>query len=379
MNRRDFLWAGSAAGMALAAGARGWMGPMGLGPQSYASEPPAYSVVPVVGDGRWIWNKPPETERGYLEPRSFSLSVGMEMEGIGDATEIQGSTAVPVEHPEQKIDSVQLETEGCEATLRQLTSTAGQLYWSAPAIAKGQTIKAVAHYKLTLTKQYQGYERDQFPEKQDPPAEVRKNFLQDSPGIETRSRQVRALVTEISKTTSKHPWDLARAFATWIPQHIKPQIGSYTSVATALETRRGDCEEMSGIFVALCRAVGIPARLVWVPNHAWSEMYLTDNDGQGHWLPVHTACYFWFGWNGAHELVLQKGDRLVTPERRKQLRLIDDWLQWSGRRPRTRFVAELAPEAASPGDDAGPGARRKEPNGQWALIGEHSQDRYVRR
>lgn len=378
MNRRDFLWAGSAASLALAAGARNWPG---MAPQSSASTPPAFSVVPVVGDGHWIWNKPPETDRGYLEPRSFRLSVGMEMEGIGESTEIQSSTAVPVAHPEQKIDSVELEVDGCEATLRELSPTAGQLYLSAPSLSKGQTIKAIAHYKLTLSKQYQGYERDQFPEKQEVPAEVRKNFLQDSPGIETRSRQVRALVTELSKnTSSKHPWDLAKTFASWIPQHIKPQIGSYTSVATALDTRRGDCEEMSGIFVALCRAVGIPARLVWIPNHAWAEMYLTDNDGQGHWLPVHTACYFWFGWNGAHELVLQKGDRLLTPERgKKQLRLIDDWLQWSGRKPRTRFVAELTPEATSAGEDAGPGARRKEANGQWGLIGEHSQDRYVRR
>ena len=30
------------------------------------------------------------------------------------------------------------------------------------------------------------------------------------------------------------------------------------------------------MLVALCRAGGIPARLVWVPNHNWAEFY----DGQ---------------------------------------------------------------------------------------------------
>lgn len=379
MNRRQFLGTGTAAGLALAVAARGWQRPSRFSALSDASTPPAHSVVPVVGDGRWIWNTPPESQRGYLEPRPFRLSVGVELEGIGDATEIQGSTAVPVEHPEQKLDSVELETDGCEASLRRLTPTAGQLYFSAPAIAKGGSIKALAHYRLTLCKQYQAYERDQFPAKQEVPADIRKNFLQDSPGIETRSRQVRALAAELSAAAGKHPWDLAQAFAAWIPKNIQPQIGSYTSVTAALDNRRGDCEEMSGIFVALCRAVGIPARLVWVPNHAWAEMYLSDQQGKGHWLPVHTACYFWFGWTGAHELVLQKGDRLAMPERRKQLRLIDDWLQWSGRRPRARFVAELAPEAVSPGEDAGPGARRKSAGGPWELTGDYTSDKYVRR
>ena len=65
---------------------------------------------------------------------------------------------------------------------------------------------------------------------------------------------------------------------------------------TALKERRGDCEEMAGIFVALCRHCDIPARLVWVPNHNWAEFYLTDDQGEGHWIPAHTACYHWFGW-----------------------------------------------------------------------------------
>ena len=66
----------------------------------------------------------------------------------------------------------------------------------------------------------------------------------------------------------------------------------------------------------------------------WSEMYLTDNDGTAHWIPVHTACYFWFGWTDAHELVIQKGDRLHLPERGNRFfRLQEDWMQWGGHRP----------------------------------------------
>ncbi len=164
-----------------------------------------------------------------------------------------------------------------------------------------------------------------------------------------------------------------------MPKNIKPQIGTYTSVSTALETLRGDCEEMAGVFVALCRAVGIPARLVWIPNHTWAEFFLVDADKHGHWIPAHTACYSWFGWNGVHELVLQKGDRVQVPERHRQLRLLEDWTRYSGRRPQIRYTAELKPLPDSPDGDPGPGARRKDEKGEWKVVGDHTFNKYVRR
>lgn len=208
--------------------------------------------------------------------------------------------------------------------------------------------------------------------------EVRSQYLGNSPGIETRSKQVAALL-DMLRGEGDYPWDLARKFAQWVPKNIRPQIGSYTSVLKALETRRGDCEEMAGVFTALCRAADIPARLVWVPNHTWSEFYLTDGEGKGHWIPAHTACYFWFGWTGAHELVLQKGDRVRVPEERRLMRLLEDWMQWSGTKPDARYLAELDPLPPETGGDPGPGARRKIATGEWKLVGNHPMDRYARR
>ncbi|MEM2419924.1 MAG: transglutaminase-like domain-containing protein [Candidatus Bathyarchaeia archaeon] len=61
----------------------------------------------------------------------------------------------------------------------------------------------------------------------------------------------------------------------------------------ALENRKGDCSEYSYLFVALCRAAGIPARVqagfafryvneVMEDGHMWAEYYL-ENYG---WIPV---------------------------------------------------------------------------------------------
>jgi hypothetical protein len=387
MQRRDFLRIAMGGTGAIGSGALGCGGyalfdrmaagaPRAL--QSASFPAPAFSVIPVVGDGKWIWTEPPAEGVGYLEPRSYSLKIGIELEAIGDADSVLATTPVPVAHAEQKIEEVRLETDGCEATLRELAPGMGQLLLSADSIAQGTVAKAIAHYTLTLFKQYHKYERDQFPEKQKPPADVRKAYLQDSPGIQTSIKPVRALAAELTEGLT-HPWDKARRFAEWIPKNIRPQIGTYTSVSAALEHRLGDCEEMSAVFVALCRSIGVPARLVWVPNHNWSEFYLTDSEGTGHWIPAHTACYSWFGWTGAHELVIQKGDRVVCPEQHKRVRLLEDWMQWGGRKPRSKYVAELTPLPPAEGDDAGPGHRIKDAKGEWKVVGDHELDRYVRR
>ncbi len=377
MDRRGFLQLG------LGAAACGGMKAFGSVPCNLQSEampvPPAFSVIPVVGDGKWIWTKPPQAETGYLEPRLFRVSVGIELVGRGDGTQIKATTPLPVECPEQKLEGGDVQAQDCEAEVRDVGEYARQLYLYAPQIAQGQKISAKVSYKATLYKQYHSYQRDQFPQKQTVPAGIGKQFLGESPGIQTRSKEVHDLLNAL-RGGLKHPWDLAEKFAAWIPRNIRPQIGPYTSVVTALEKRQGDCAEMSAVFVALCRTAGIPARLVWVPNHNWSEIYLTDKDGKGNWIPVHTACYFWFGWTGAHELVIQKGDRLRLPDRGNRLfRLQEDWMQWGGGRPAASYLAELVPQPAKTGGDPGPGARRKTKTGEWKLVGNHSLDHYMRR
>jgi hypothetical protein len=230
-----------------------------------------------------------------------------------------------------------------------------------------------------VAKQYFGHDRDRFPRVQPKPAaEIRGRYLLDSPGIETGSSQVRKLLATVRGPGGEHPWDLARRCWTWVRENIRPQIGPYTSVTRAIDDRIGDCEEMAGVFVALCRRAGIPARLVWVPNHNWAEFHLVDDTGVGHWIPAHTACYPWFGWTGVHELVIQKGDRVIPTHARAPQRLLEDWGRAAGVRPAFRWTAELAPLPAKTGEDPGPGGRVKGESGEWKLAG-HRLDSLLRR
>jgi transglutaminase-like putative cysteine protease len=69
---------------------------------------------------------------------------------------------------------------------------------------------------------------------------------------------------------------------------------SLPSALEVLRTKVGDCNEHTVLFVAMARALGIPARInvgvAYVRGafyyHAWPEVYLDEGNGRGLWLPV---------------------------------------------------------------------------------------------
>src|SRR2546422_1398112 len=77
----------------------------------------------------------------------------------------------------------------------------------------------------------------------------------------------------------------------------KPTV-SLPSAREVLRTKVGDCNEHTALYVAMARALGIPARisvgLVFMRGafyyHAWPEVYIKEEanagDGRGLWLPV---------------------------------------------------------------------------------------------
>ncbi len=337
---------------------------------------PAFSITPVVSDGKWIWRDPPTGETGYLEPRDFEVTVGIELKGRGAATDIKASTVAPVSHPEQELIDVSIDTKGCLAKVSECGESAAQLLLAADQIEKGQTLSATARFKMRIMKDYRDFDIERFPKKQTKATDFGKQYLRNSPGIRSSATSVKDIVRNVSDT-AKHPWEMAHAFYDWVWENIEGVPGDYTSVEAAIKNRRGDCEERACVFIALCRAAGIPARQVWVPSHVWAEIGLHDFDGNLHWIPIHTASYNWFGWTGVHEIILQKGDKLRLAKRKGEFRLIDDWLQCRGKRPESRYSLNIRP-VASDGVDAGPGAREKLANGQWKLVGTHPAQRYLR-
>jgi Transglutaminase-like superfamily len=93
--------------------------------------------------------------------------------------------------------------------------------------------------------------------------------------IEAEARQIVGRVHD--------PARAARLLNDWVYDNLKAQITiSVPSAVQVLAERRGDCNEHTVLYVALARAVGLPARtaagLVYVRGrfyyHAWPEVYL---------------------------------------------------------------------------------------------------------
>jgi transglutaminase-like putative cysteine protease len=91
-----------------------------------------------------------------------------------------------------------------------------------------------------------------------------------------------------------------------------------------LENKTGDCDDLSFLYISLCRAVDIPARyirgfLVEEANavpHAWVEVFVGGNVGNNGWIPVECA-----GTSGNPETEVNQNFGVETAE---HLRLFKD-------------------------------------------------------
>jgi transglutaminase-like putative cysteine protease len=87
----------------------------------------------------------------------------------------------------------------------------------------------------------------------------------------------------------RSPARAAELLTHWVHANLRRQVStSVPSAEKVLETRRGDCNEFTTLYVALARSAGLPARtvagLIYVNGrfyyHAWPEVYL------GGWVAV---------------------------------------------------------------------------------------------
>ncbi len=88
---------------------------------------------------------------------------------------------------------------------------------------------------------------------------------------------------------------------------------------------KGDCKDMSFLFIALCRAGKIPARAVRMPTHCYAEFYLEEPSSPsaesksdrkaappvGYWFPCQLAGDRAFGGVSDFNPILQKGDNFA--------------------------------------------------------------------
>lgn len=137
-----------------------------------------------------------------------------------------------------------------------------------------------------------------FPEKagtlRDIPADVRNRYLADDDKYRLKDPVIQAAVKE-AVTRPDNPYWIARDLYDWLhDKMVYLRIGGWDVAPTVLQRGSGSCSEYAFVYIAMCRAAGLPARYAGsvvvrgedasfdFVYHRWVEVYL-PNYG---WVPV---------------------------------------------------------------------------------------------
>ena len=121
------------------------------------------------------------------------------------------------------------------------------------------------------------------------PSRELRNYLGNSPFIDASNARIRTASKELAATNAVNDWDRVEQIYDYVRENVKYVEGKLKNASQALRDGTGDCEEMTSLFVALCRNAKVPARMVWIPDHCYPEFYLEDGQGNGHWFPCQAA------------------------------------------------------------------------------------------
>lgn len=299
----------------------------------------------------------------YGDAQVARYRVGAEIEAKrGAVRDILAIVAVPLACPEQEVTLVEEDISDYVRShnFRFLAGGgARQMLIKVPRLPN----KAEAHAILTFEVRTRTILPPEdtselvFPKK--PPREL-KRYLGKSPFIETNHSKIKRLARKIladleqptEDSTESHPGESASAdgpqppntitdttpapaITDWqrveaIYDHVQEAIsyveGPDKSALATLKDGEGDCQNISALFVALCRTCKIPARIVWVHEHNYPEFCLADAEGGLHWFPCESSGTRAFGEMPLARVIMQKGDNFKVPERRKALRYASDYM-----------------------------------------------------
>jgi transglutaminase-like putative cysteine protease len=272
----------------------------------------------------------PAADPEYRAPRGPKLGeadvqkwkIGMIVSAAdGPVGRLSGTTTVPMEWPEQGVKLVSQDlSPGVTMTFKSF-GTAKQMVVNIPQLAEGKEVHAILTMEIIRHTLLPPDNTDLYvvPDAKALPPEF-KQYLSPSPLIESNHARIKAIARQLGEGQTK-AWPHVRAIYDWVRKKIQYQKDApLTGCLEALDKGRGDCNQLTSTFIAICRASGIPARTVQIPHHCYPEFYLCDDQGRGHWFPAEVSGTEDFGGIFTHTPILQKGDafKISVPGKRAE-------------------------------------------------------------
>jgi hypothetical protein len=245
------------------------------------------------------------------ESKTFRWRAGLIVTATsGPCKAMTGYAPIPTDWPEQQVKIVDEEiSPGVKVDYKIVEGTVKIMTVKIAQLGAGQEAKALVTLEIKRRAILPPDETDIYvlPDVKKLHPDIRQ-YLVPSPKIESHDAKIRSLSKQIIADKEK-AWDKVEAIYDWTREHVKYKEGMpLRGAIAALKDGTGDCEDMTSLFIALCRAGDIPSRTVWVQGHCYPEFYLEDDKGQGHWFPCQAAGSRQFGGILEDRPVLQKGD-----------------------------------------------------------------------
>ena len=281
----------------------------------------------------------------YLEQPLSHWRIGLILTTPVACTNGLATFPVPSNWPEQKITirSQEIDPEVTRWQVRDLGGGTQQIVLQMPRINAGAKVSALFEFDI---------ERDRIQPPEDTsrlivPKTIARElrlYMGVSPEIDTTSRVIRNVAAELEKEPVDNAWQRVEQVYDYVRDKVQYVEGDIKKASKALLDGSGDCEEMTSLFVAICRNLGIPARVVWIPDHSYPEFYLETPEKKGYWYPCQVAGTRQFGRMDEARPVLQKGDRFRVPEKKREtVRYVAEYFRCDRRgngQPRPNFVRE---------------------------------------
>jgi hypothetical protein len=214
----------------------------------------------------------------YANERDVAIHHCVHIKNPPGISRIQAYLSLPLEYPIQKNLSIEYVSPPSYETLD----------------LEGNTVaffESISSINLDVVFHYTAYEEMlERGETKDLTEEEHKKYTRDDLLIEINDH-IKSLAQKIVGGES-NPLRQATLLFTWVVEtiHYKRHPKKAGNL-TALKERKGDCGDMSFLFISLCRALNIPARAVfgwWTTGHgregphAWAECFIEEYG----WIPV---------------------------------------------------------------------------------------------
>ena len=252
----------------------------------------------------------------YRAGMIFRASIG------GTCSNVFGSAPVPMEFPEQKVRTLEENFPPvAKVSYRELKEGgARQMVFKMRELREGQGVEASSLFEVTRYPILPPEDPTLYSIPKSVSSELRR-YLKEGKYMESNTKLIRTLAKETTENADS-AWEKVDAILTYVRDTVqyKETLIDKTmrGALAAYRSREGDCEDMSALFIAMCRALEIPARLVRVPGHCWAEFYLVDDEKNGYWFPAQVAGTEELGSMQDTRVILQKGDSFRLPESPKE-------------------------------------------------------------